>query len=385
MWLVHLKWKWCIMIGQRLSGTFSQVNRKIFTVCLTANSMECRSIQELKKAIDGGEFGGWDFTRITSHARQTTQWKHLQTVMVFSWNFRNIPHILHKTVMETCVCASVCGSVCVQIVGVCTSASCQGVCMLSDWWRVRSEVKVEGHYLQPARAAPASAFSPRSLPVPHPSSSPGVLPSRHTSPSSSAEGRTMCTDDAHVTRTEACMLRLRTRVPEALSLADLRPFASSSASFELFSRVGFREVHSFFGWWYAIYSSKQTCSFYSYFVGFSHFLILENKCNWNVSMRLVLSWGKQHFIIFKSGNDELMVYCFIKIAFVLIHLLVSLFVSSFASSQDQSLMNLPVSNWLAVCGRPSDCVPCTPKLRSASRLLHWEKRRAWESKGSAQR
>lgn len=38
-------------------------------------------------------------------------------------------------------------------------------CALSDWWRVRLEVMVQGHYLQPERTASASSFSPSSLPA----------------------------------------------------------------------------------------------------------------------------------------------------------------------------------------------------------------------------
>lgn len=38
-------------------------------------------------------------------------------------------------------------------------------CVLSGWWSVRLEVGVEGHYLQPERAASASSFSPSSLPA----------------------------------------------------------------------------------------------------------------------------------------------------------------------------------------------------------------------------
>lgn len=41
---------------------------------------------------------------------------------------------------------------------ICVLSECV---VLSDWWRLRLEVKVQGHYLQPEKAASASSFSPQ--------------------------------------------------------------------------------------------------------------------------------------------------------------------------------------------------------------------------------
>lgn len=264
----------------------------------------------------------------------------------FSWTFRNIRLILHKTVMETCVCASVCGLVCANCWRVHICVMSEGVLVVR---LMEGEVRGQGWGSLPAASESCSCFRLFSLLTSCPP------PPRHTSPSSSSLEDVVRRRVAQCAQTTPTWPRWRRACwgPESLRSVARWPPAGDDTQFTLIL----------------------------FFKCFDPGKQMQLKCINETGFTV----RKTTFYPIHTRQWWVDGMLFIKIAYVLIHLLVSLLVSSFASSQDQSLMNLPVSNWLAVCGRPSDGVPCTPKLRSASRLLHWEKRRAWESKGSAQR